>query len=226
MPPWAVGPTALCVCRKCECFPYEALHCSISFSSDNERLLKLIAWHSGLSVMSALILLWQNDGRCLSHRVTPRVWALCSSSGSSELKPGCDLRWKRFWGVHGGRDELHVALTQRARWSLLCGFLGAAGGDLLWQCQIYKPQWSVLGISPSFPIPKLPKGGVFESCHFKHAQPPDLKAGLPEERCSCDCGAGKEGESRSTSRSKSMSCGQLSFRGQWCSLYGAALRKR
>lgn len=135
---WAVGPTALHVCLQCECFPYEALHCSISFSSDNERLLKLIAWHSGLSVLSALILLWQNDGRCLSHRVTPRVWALCSSSGSSELKPGCDLHWKQFCGVQGGRDEPHVVLMQRASRSLLCGFLGAAGGDLIQHSQIYK----------------------------------------------------------------------------------------
>lgn len=75
----------------------------VYFSSEDERLLKLIAWHYGLSVLSALILLWQNDGRSLSRRVTPCLWAPRSSSGISELKHGCNLHGRQFWGVqHGG----------------------------------------------------------------------------------------------------------------------------
>lgn len=127
--PVSLGLTALNVTYKCERFQHEASLCSCSSVASlwsgrepwiknaflfplKMKDLKLIAWHYGLSVLSALILLWQNDGRSLSHWVMPCLWALHSSSGSSEWKHHCDLHGEQFCvagcGGWGGECRCYI----------------------------------------------------------------------------------------------------------------------
>lgn len=148
----------------------------VAFPSDDERLLKLIAWHSGLSVLSALILLWQNDGRCLSQGVTPHLWALHSSSGSSELKPGCDLHWKQFRGApRGGRGNCgRCPLAEEpGHQPSLVPSQGTAGGSPA--VALSRPQAPAIFtgqptlLTPSLQLAQITRGCIFQSCHVEHS---------------------------------------------------------